>query len=379
MKNNSARCQIPNVRSFCIPLAYPSVATILVCLTLTTFGQTDPQLTVRSWADLSGKFSVEAGLASLKKDQVVLLKPDRNTVTLPVGRLSKSDQEYLRAWRHIQSSTEQEAEVLQLIERLATAPTESVEKLSTLHRQSDGVVPGLICGGMLASEGTASQSKEAEKYLDQSIARLRLVHEHFPDAHPNTLVSALNNRAVLSLRSRTTGQAVALLVEASEVEPAIPYVVYHNASMLLEVSKGESVFKSTAGSAKRLEVLIPSTAPTLSGLSPPRRFLYSSLFDHALPANPATALPKTREEALQLVKLWPELNCFLCNGNGIRDCASCTRGMINVPESEPIGFDAGRNRVVMGIKYYKAKCEHCRGKGSFACRGCTNGRIPFDD
>jgi len=50
----------------------------------------------RTWADSTGRFSVEATLADMKDGQVTLKRTDGRTVTLPVERLSQADQDFVK-------------------------------------------------------------------------------------------------------------------------------------------------------------------------------------------------------------------------------------------------------------------------------------------
>jgi hypothetical protein len=51
---------------------------------------------IRSWTDLTGKFSVEAVLIGVKDGKVALKKLDGSQVVLAVNKLSKADQKYVR-------------------------------------------------------------------------------------------------------------------------------------------------------------------------------------------------------------------------------------------------------------------------------------------
>ena len=51
----------------------------------------------RKWTDNSGRFSVTAELVSVADGKVILKRSDGSTVTLPVSRLIKADQEFLRS------------------------------------------------------------------------------------------------------------------------------------------------------------------------------------------------------------------------------------------------------------------------------------------
>ncbi len=54
-----------------------------------------PPAFARTWRDATGKFEVEAKLLSVEGDQVRLEKADGKVISVPVGRLSRADQDYL--------------------------------------------------------------------------------------------------------------------------------------------------------------------------------------------------------------------------------------------------------------------------------------------
>ena len=49
----------------------------------------------RKWTDRSGRFSVRADLIEVKDDQVVLKRPDGKTISVPLERLSRPDQDFV--------------------------------------------------------------------------------------------------------------------------------------------------------------------------------------------------------------------------------------------------------------------------------------------
>ena len=51
---------------------------------------------LRKWSDTSGGFSVSATFVNIEKGNVSLRKEDGSVVTVPLAKLSKSDQEYVR-------------------------------------------------------------------------------------------------------------------------------------------------------------------------------------------------------------------------------------------------------------------------------------------
>lgn len=59
-------------------------------------GTEDDATTMREFADSTGKFKVKATLVELKDDMVVLRKESGEEISLPLERLSETDQEYVR-------------------------------------------------------------------------------------------------------------------------------------------------------------------------------------------------------------------------------------------------------------------------------------------
>ena len=51
----------------------------------------------RRWTDATGKYSVEAEFVEVRGDAVVLKKPTGFEVTVPIARLSRTDQDYLQS------------------------------------------------------------------------------------------------------------------------------------------------------------------------------------------------------------------------------------------------------------------------------------------
>ena len=64
---------------------------LLVCSKLLTAQSNE----LRTWQELSGKFSIQAILETVTDKEVTLKKPDGQTVVLPRGRLSKDNQEFI--------------------------------------------------------------------------------------------------------------------------------------------------------------------------------------------------------------------------------------------------------------------------------------------
>ena len=73
--------------------AYRTVLTLTVLATCVAAASAQQ----RTWTDDTGKFSVEAEFVETKQDSVVLKKRSGSVITVPVARLSETDQRYLQS------------------------------------------------------------------------------------------------------------------------------------------------------------------------------------------------------------------------------------------------------------------------------------------
>src|SRR5436305_5484135 len=51
----------------------------------------------REWADVTGKFKIEAELVAVRNGKVILEKTDGTVITVPLDKLSAADQAFLKA------------------------------------------------------------------------------------------------------------------------------------------------------------------------------------------------------------------------------------------------------------------------------------------
>jgi thiol-disulfide isomerase/thioredoxin len=69
---------------------------VVASIAVVSFGLLTAAGELRTWTDRTGQHNVEAELESFEDGKVTLRKPDGNTVTLPVERLSEADQRFVR-------------------------------------------------------------------------------------------------------------------------------------------------------------------------------------------------------------------------------------------------------------------------------------------
>ncbi len=82
---------------------------------------------------------------------------------------------------------------------------------------------------------------------------------------------------------------------------------------------------------------------------------------------------------LRILKLWPELTCFACQGTGVFDCRNCLNGVVSVKKREPVAINPINKMPIIGTKVYREKCKVCSGKGAFECKVCSKGILPLFD
>lgn len=237
----------------------------------------------RTWTDLSGRFKTQGQFCGFVgaegfEDSSVLLSVNGQKRKIPLKMLSEADQSYLKSVFAIEQNNHQLALMAPHTSRLINSPLAVLEIIGQLHKQHPhSVSAGIASGTILASLGRNRDSlKQAQKYFDDCLRRLRIIREQFPDALTDSYIAVLNNRAIVALRQRNADRAVALLVEAAQTDSDVPFVVYHNATMLLEVSSQSNTLLDLGRSARmKLVELLASKEPATPGASVPQRFLYA--------------------------------------------------------------------------------------------------------
>ncbi len=305
-----------------------TIATCVFVLCLVSFSKVacSQSNELRTWQDLSGKFSVSAVLETLTEKEVTLKKPDGQKVVLPRGRLSKNDQEYMTVSEVLKVIDTQSGKIEPHLPKLLQEPQSAIGGLSSIQKsETRDPCAMLWCGVAFASEGGKPGLDKATKYHEDAIQRLRLIHKHMPHAHPRTLASALNNRAILALRERKTNRATILFKEIATVEPELPHFVSHNIQILLDVTLENKLLELGAGERRMLTELTAKPSSSKPPLPLPRRFVYSTDFNSNRPA--AMQIAANRLFALREQNVWPELTCFVCGGNSFIDCAKCVGGV----------------------------------------------------
>lgn len=210
------------------------LAAVLATWSVPSYGQ---QFSVeRKWSDLSGRFSVVAGLKSFDEDSVELQKTNGKAIRIPRSRLSKKDLEFISSVDSIKQSEEQAKLIAPHLGQIVERPGATVEIIDALRSEYPNAVGGHLIGGFVYAQAgnESSQLKRSRKCFEDAVDLLTSIEKHFPGLHRKSLASALNNRGVLALRQGQISSGVNYLAQAAEAaESEIPLAVYHNSSMLL--------------------------------------------------------------------------------------------------------------------------------------------------
>lgn len=260
---------------------------LLFAIAYPAYGQTIQ----KEWRDATGKFSIQAELDKLSAESITLRASDGRSIVIPRAKLSEADRAFLIGLDILAESDQQHELLLPHIDRLYTSPGAVLEIFSLLHKQyRRGSVAGLYLSCARAVVGGKAGLAEAKQIADETISRLRLVQKEFPDSQKQTLMSALNNRAVIAIRELKADEAVRYLMDAAAQFEDVPFVVYHNSTLLLEVSSiPKTILDLDRRSRSELVHLLARKKPESPGAAIPQRYLYSLAHD---PFNYPTAADK---------------------------------------------------------------------------------------
>jgi S1-C subfamily serine protease len=260
----------------------------------------------REWQDVTGKYSIQARLEKLSAESVTLRASDGRSIDISRAQLSEADRAFLVGVDGLAESAQQYELISPHLDRLYASPAAVLEILSSLHKQyRSGSAAGLYLSCVRAADGGKVGLADAKQVADETITRLRRVQKQIPDSQKQTLMSALNNRAVIAIRERKATEAVRYLVDAAAQFEDVPFVVYHNSTLLLEVSSlPKTILNLDRRSRSELVELLARKKPESPGAAIPQRYLYS--YAHDPFSSPTVAdkpvadlpVPKSRETEL---------------------------------------------------------------------------------
>jgi S1-C subfamily serine protease len=280
---------------------------LLFAMAYPAYGQTIQ----KEWRDVTGKFSIQAKLDKLSAESITLSASDGRSIVISRAKLSEADRAFLIGLDVLAESDQQLELMLPHVDRLYTSPAAVLEIFSLLHKQyRRGSVAGLYLSCALAAVGGKVGLAEAKQIADETISRLRLVQKEFPDSQRQTLMSALNNRAVIAIRERKADEAVRYLMDAAAQFEDVPFVVYHNSTLLLEVSSiPKSILDLDRNTRSKLVHLLARKKPESPGAAIPQRYLYSLAHDPfnyvTVADRPVADLPVPNKRETELAPIAP--------------------------------------------------------------------------
>lgn len=278
---------------------------LLFAIAYPAYGQTIQ----KEWQDVTGKFSVQAKLDKLSAESITLRASDGRSIDISRARLSEADRAFLVGVDGLAESAQQFELILPHIDRLYTSPAAVLDILSSLHKQyKRGSAAGLYLSCMRAAVGGKVGLADAKQVADETIIRLRRVQKEIPDSQKQTLMSAFNNRAVIAIRERKAAEAVRYLVDSAAQFEDVPFVVYHNSTLLLEVSSlPQTILDLDRRSRLELVQLLARKKPESPGAAIPQRFLYSLAHDPfsspTVADKPVADLPEPKKRETELAPI----------------------------------------------------------------------------
>jgi S1-C subfamily serine protease len=265
---------------------------------------------------VTGKFSIQAKLDKLSAESISLRASDGRSIDISRAQLSETDRAFLVGLDVLVESDQQFELISPHLDRLYTSPAAVLEILSTLHKQfRNGSAAGLYLSCVRAAFGGKVGLEDAKQVADETIIRLRRVQKEIPDSQKQTLMSALNNRAVIAIRERKASEAVRYLIDAAAQFEDVPFVVYHNSTLLLEVSSlSQTILDLDRSSRSKLVQLLARKKPESPGAAIPQRYLYSLAHDPfsspTVADNSVADLPATTKRETELAPIAPGYQLF---------------------------------------------------------------------
>ncbi len=221
----------------------------------------------REWTDVSGRFKTDAALVKIEDDSVKLRRADGREVSLPTGRLSETDRDFIGAVRILQQSAQQYDSLSEYLhtDDLHLAATVAVLQ-SAARSEPDGLVAPffLVVAKPLLSRESSAQD-QAQRASRQVIDLIERVQEYWPNLHRQTLASTYTNLAVISARKRSESGFVNYLRSSAKASaPMISFATHHNVSVALSDKTISASFRND------LSAVLTGRTPQPGPEGPPR-------------------------------------------------------------------------------------------------------------
>jgi S1-C subfamily serine protease len=251
---------------------------VFLCIVIAT--KVSAQGIDRVWTAATVGFKDRAVLKAIGKEFVTLKPNGEEPKTVLLKDLSDEDQKFIAAVRQCEESAKVFLRVAEHRSRFAASPEAVADILIQLHETNPGDFAASFFAGTLdAFTGSPGRLGKAKKHMNETITHIKKVRASLPTIHTKTLVAALNNRGVVALREGSHSQAIKYFLEAAELSEALPFAVYHNATLLIEYSgKAGNKAKVSKSDHVRMTRAIAKATPEHASARIPKRFVYS--LDH---------------------------------------------------------------------------------------------------
>jgi hypothetical protein len=310
---------------------------------------------VRVWSDASGRFSVEAKFSRVDESFVWITRADGEGVKVARGLLSKDDQEFLTA-AEIVAETQKQYNLLQSHLVNLSSDLRSVAEISSdlLNDYPAGVNAGIFLGVANALSGDSRDFTRAKRVFTANAKSLKTVYKQFPEPSRVSYASTLNNLAVLAIRGGSSAGGARMFAEAAEISERVPFVVYHNSTILLGSGLDLGSARSDLTSA------ISKGAADDQDRVEAKYLMYSLDHDTFGP-----------EKNVWRHELLPDRTCFSCNGTALVDCPKCIRGKIKVSKRVHVATIELTGERIYAQKQFPQPCNSCDSEiGKIRCTRC---------
>ncbi|MCC9602650.1 trypsin-like peptidase domain-containing protein [Stieleria sp. JC731] len=210
----------------------------------------------RTWADVSGRYSIDANMRDFD-DSSVKLDTGERTVTLKINRLSVADREYVKVCNVIRQSADQARQIKAQLETDNLRDATVMAALESISKSlPEGIVSDFYLGGLKPVQTRKElEIKESIRINQKAIAAIKNIHQHFPGVHSRTLASVYNNQAVVAARNGSAEGFANFLKLSGEATPGtLSFATHHNASLMLstklELGNAAQKLSDVLGSGK---------------------------------------------------------------------------------------------------------------------------------
>ena len=229
----------------------------------------------RTWNSASGKFSIEASMVRSTEDAVFLKSDSRDPIEVPLKELSEIDQKFVKGVEIIERDQAQFDLVMPHEGRYIESPMAVVEIVEEISKQFPDSPYASMMTGLAYATGMGDY-KKADRYFKKARSTIQDAQNILGDGfHEQTEKSIYNNLAISALKARKGNTAVKHLAAAT-TDSQIPFSIYHNATLLMEVTRERGNYiKFNGDNRNKLVGLLARKAPASPSGKVPSRFLYS--------------------------------------------------------------------------------------------------------